>query len=91
MVDSDAFSNANRLIIFLITGFLRISESLRSKSLWFFSLGNLKYIFGTFFTKEFTASYKNKTPMGHIAHPRKPFKSISTYNYHYEKPIISIL
>ena len=45
-----------------------------------FSLGNLKYILGAFFTKEFTASYKNKRPVGHIAHLRKQFKSINTYN-----------
>ena len=85
MVDSDAFSNAIRLIVFLITGFLSILLSLVLLS------GDLKYVFGTFFTQEFTASYKNKRPMGHIAHSRKPFKSINTYNYHYEKPIISIL
>ena len=42
---------------------------------------------------ELNGSNCNKRPMGHIAHPRKQFKSINTYDYHNidkekEKPII---
>ena len=71
MVDSDAFSNAIRLKVFLITGFLRILLSLVLLS------GEFKI------TKEFTASYKNKRSTGRITHPRKPFKSLSLCKTHY--------
>ena len=43
-----------------------------------------------YLTNKFTATYKYKRPMGHVAHPRKQFKSIDTYNYH-NKNQLSIL